>query len=283
METIFTIRHSAALVSAIELLISTKMIKSGPGRTLQAIALFWNPQGQIYPSQQKLALMTGVTRRTIITHIQALTDAGIITTSPRFKKHADGTVSCASLNYSFVQSRLGDLFAKARLALKKAAVAAAKRQKKDHIAPLENDHTISSIEHGPTDLKITVRSALLDWFKSQISKALQSESNHQGVIAKKAAYEAVKKRNRIANGQEFTDEEKARRKAIADAVRPERERAASTGERILELSKALLTWTRSKTGFDKAQHAELMTLTANGAYLDIATKIAAGNFCAAAK
>lgn len=283
METIFTIRHSAALVSAIELLISTKTIKSGPGRTLQAIALFWNPQGQIYPSQQKLALMTGVARRTIITHVQALTDAGIITTSPRFKKHADGSVSCASLNYSFVQSKLGDLFAKARLTLKKASVAAVKRQKKDHIASQKSDHTISSSEHGPSDVKITVRSALLDWFKSQISKSLQSESNHQGDIAKKAAYEAVKKRNRIAKGQEFSDEEKARRKAIADAIRPEREKAASTGERIIELSKALLTWTRSKTGFDKAQHAELMTLTANGALLDIATKIAAGNFCNAAK
>jgi DNA-binding transcriptional regulator YhcF (GntR family) len=282
METIFTIRHSAALVSAIELLISTKMIKSGPGRTLQAIALFWNPQGQIYPSQQKLALMTGVARRTIITHIQALTDAGIITTSARFKKHTDGTVSCASLNYAFVQSKLGELFAKARLALKKAAVAAAKSQKKDHIAPLENDHTISSTEHGPSDVKITVRSALLDWFKSQISKALQSESNHQGAIAKKAAYNAATERNRIARGQAFSPEEQKRRKAIADAVRPEREKAASTAERIIELSKALLTWTRSKTGFDKAQHAELMTLTANGAYLDIATKIAAGNYSAAA-
>jgi DNA-binding transcriptional regulator YhcF (GntR family) len=269
MESTFTIRHSAALVSAIELLITTKTIKPGIGHTLQAIAAYWNPAGKIYPSQSTLAAMTGVARRTIVTHIQTLTKLGIIKTQERTVKASDGKRYCASLNYTFNTDMIGRLFNKARQVLKKAASKAALMAKNDHIPTPENDHTISSNEQG---LKITANASLLGWFKSFVKKSLQHEADHLVSIAKKGAYNAVVLKNKIARGHAFSKAEQRRRQQLSDAVRPEREAAAQRHTRIAELSKLLLANRFQPGVFDATKRAELLGLTNNGQLLGIAEK-----------
>lgn len=271
MESTFSIRHSAALVSAIELLITTKTIKPGIGKTLQAIAAYWNPAGKIYPSQSTLAAMTGVARRTIVTHIQTLTTLGIIKTQERTVKASDGKRYCASLNYTFNADMIGRLFNKARQVLKKAASKAALMMKNDHTPPTENDHTISSDEQG---VKITAHAALLGWFKSVIKKSLQHEAEHIESVAKKGAYNAAVLKNKIARGHAFSKAEQKRRQQQAEAVRPEREAAAVRLSRIDELSKQLLQNRFQPGTFDAQKHAELLTLTDGGTRLPLSIKFA---------
>lgn len=276
MESTFSIRHSAALVSAIELLITTKTIKPGIGHTLQAIAAYWNPAGKIYPSQSTLAAMTGVARRTIVTHIQTLTTLGIIKTQERTIKASDGKRYCTSLNYTFNADMIGRLFNKARQVLKKAASKAALLMKNDHTPPTENDHTISSDEQG---LKITAKAALLGWFKSIIKKSLQHEADHIESVAKKGAYNAAVLKNKIAKGHAFSKAEQKRRQQQAEAVRPEREAAAARHNRIAELSKQLLQNRFQPGSFDAQKHTDLLALTNNGLTLGIAEKHALQAFC----
>jgi DNA-binding transcriptional MocR family regulator len=271
MESTFTIRHSAALVSAIELLITTKTIKPGIGHTLQAIATYWNPAGKIYPSQSTLAAMTGVARRTIITHIQTLTSLGIIKTQERTVKASDGKRYCTSLNYTFNADMIGRLFNKARQVLKKSASKTALTAKNDHTPPIENDHTISSNEQG---LKITAKAALLGWFKSVIKKSLQHEADHIVSVAKKGAYNAAVLKNKIAKGHAFSKAELKRRQQQADAVRPEREAAEVRRSRIDELLKQLLQSRFQPDAFDAQKHAELLNLTDNGTRVPLSIKFA---------
>ncbi len=280
----FSIRHSAGLISAIELLISTKTLKPGIGRTLQAIATFWNPQGQIFPSHAKLAAMTGTARRTIVTHVKQLSALDLISTSGRPARNSDGSYGCTSLLYSFNSCTLGKMFASAKAVLKKQAKAASTITsalvENDHTPPPENDHTISSPK-GSQEIQITVRSgSLLDWFRCAVQKALQSEQTHLQALAKRQAYRTAVLRNRISRGQEFSADEKRRRALAAAAVRPEREAAAKAAERINQLQQALLTWNRSKTGYTPAMHAELAGLTRSGAALDIMSKTVFEKFAA---
>lgn len=270
----FTIRHSAALISAIELMIQTKTIKPGLGKTLQAIAAFWNPKGLIYPSQSTLAAMTGNHRRTIVTHIAKLTKLCIIQTETQPGRVINGEPVASTLLYRFNGTRLGQLFNAARSSLKKAAIKAAKAAElteKDHSDTPENDHTNRAKAQVE---KITVSAKLADWFKSLCKKAFQNETQHQQSMIRKQAYKAAVLRNMVKRGQAFSHAETKRRAAAAEKARPEREQASAAHNRIVELTQRLREARFIPGKFTPDMHTELMQLTENGLRLDPASRFA---------
>jgi DNA-binding transcriptional regulator YhcF (GntR family) len=252
----FKIRHSAPLVSAIETIIDTRVIKKGLGRTLQALAIHWSPKGKIFPSQDRLAALTGLDRRTIVTHIQLLKDAGAIRVLKRPNIIINGQQVRQTMVYEIIESFIGAMFKKARMVLKEAAK---KKALKDHLAPSKKDHINSSYEQGK-DLKNTVSVNATRGFLEKRYEAIRSELEHLGKIATDSAYKAVTKRNQIARGERLSDEEAARRKAMAAKNAPVRAKAMSVSDKVRSYETALLTWNATKTGFTKAMYTELTTV-----------------------
>lgn len=254
MQKPFKIRHSAPLVSAIETLIATKTIKGGLGRTLQAIAIHWSPKGQIFPSQQRLADLTGIDRRTIVTHIEKLREMGAVKTMPRPNIVVNGQQVRQTMIYVIVESFIGELFNKARAVLKEAAK---KKAQKDHLAPSSKDHT-NRFPYGTQgkDRDNTVLKAAQVFLQKRL-EAIQSELNHLGKLAVSSAYKAAVKKNKIARGEVLTDEEKARRDAIAKAELEKLKPLAKINKTVQALEKALITWNATKTGFTDAMYSEL--------------------------
>jgi DNA-binding transcriptional regulator YhcF (GntR family) len=252
----FKIRHSAPLVSALETIIDTRVIKKGLGRTLQALAIHWSPKGQIYPSQDRLAALTGIDRRTVVTHIQKLKDLGIIRVIKRPNIIVNGQQMRQTMVYIFVETAIGDLFTKARETLKRIAKA---KTQKDHLAPSKKDHLNSSIkiEQGK-DLNNTVsKMSATRVFLEKKLEAIQSELNHLGKLATTAAYTAATKRNQIARGERLSDEEAARRKAMAKKNAPVRAKAQAIGETVRAYETALINWNCTKTGFTQSMYDAL--------------------------
>lgn len=271
MDENFTIRHSAALISAIELMVTTKVIKSGLGKTMQAIAAFWNPAGNIFPSQSTLASMTGIHRRTINTHIKTLTGIAVVETTTRPGRYYNGEKVASTLMYTFNESKLGELFNKAKAKLKVQAIATARKARKDHFKALQNDHTNRAKAQAD---RITVSQALADWFKSLCKKAFSSEVQHKEKLAQQQAYKSGIERNRIARGELFSRAERKRRAEEAKRIQPERENAQQLHERIVTLSKSVLTNKYSPGSFTDAMYYELLSISKQGQLLDIATRMA---------
>lgn len=273
----FSIRHSAALISAIDLMIQTKAIKPGIGKTLQAIAVFWNPEGRIYPSQSKLAAMTGNHRRTIVTHIDKLIKLGIIQTRPQPSRNIQGKQVASSLIYSFNSTKLGQLFKQARDVLQKAAIKLAKQKAKqnDHTRRIEKDHTIKANAY---EKKITVTAKLCDWFKSLCQTAIQHEASHLENVIRKKAYDAAIQRNLIKAGKVFSPSEIKKRAEQAERDKPEREQAAKAHQKMVELTKRLRESKFIPDRFTKEMGVELLQLTSNGLTLDVVSRLMLKDF-----
>lgn len=273
----FSIRHSAALISAIDLMIQTKAIKPGIGKTLQAIAVFWNPEGRIYPSQSKLAAMTGNHRRTIVTHIDKLTRLGIIQTRPQPSRNVQGKKISSSLIYIFNTTKLGQLFKQARDVLKKSAIKLAKQNatQNDHTQKIEKDHTIKAKAY---EKKITVTAALCDWFKSLCQKAIHDEASHLENVIRKKAYDAAIQRDLIKAGKIFSPSEMKKRATQAELDKPERQRAALIHEKMVDLTKRLRESKFIPNRFTKEMASELRQLTNNGLTLDAVSMLMLKDF-----
>lgn len=266
----FKIRHSAALISAIDLMIQTKTIKPGIGKTLQAIAAFWNPSGKIYPSQTTLASMTGNHRRTIVSHIAALTSLRLIKTETQKSRVINGKPIASTLLYRFNTAQLGLLFNAARAVLKKLAIKAAKLAKKDHTVPLQKDHTISA---NAQVKKITVSQKLADWFLALCQSAPKKQAEHLHGLIQKQAYKAAVYRNQVMRGQAFSREEIKRRALEQERVRPEREKARGIHQRIDVLMQRLREARFAPDKFTDDMRTELLKLTDNGHRLDPISKL----------
>lgn len=253
MKKAFKIRHSAPLISAIEMIIETKTLKKGLGRTLQAIAMHWNPKGNVFPSQERLAQLTDIDRRTVVTHIKKLKDLGVIRVIKRPNKMVNGQQVRQTMMYVIVESVLGALFEKAKQALPKKPKG---NPQKDHLAPSQKDPT-NNIPNGIQSKENTVKASASRVFLQKRLEALQSELAHLSGLAQKAAYDSAVKKKRIERGEIFSDEEIARRKAIAARNAEQHAKAAAINSRVRALETALLTWNRTRKGFTKAMFDEL--------------------------
>lgn len=259
----FLIRHSDPLVCAIELLIDTRILKGGIGRTLQAIAQHWNRNGDIYPSQERLASIAGVDRRTIVTHVKKLVELRIISTKSRKPKVINGIPRKSTLCYTFNTRVLGALYAKAKkvklpeaLQAKYTKQAPAATSQKDHLAPQKNDHINQNLQFHQQTENTVGKKRQLGLF-NLLKKAFSSERLHFEKLRQQSAYKAGVKRNQIARGERFSDEELERRRRIAERNRPFIEAANKLVERRTELETAVITWSVTKTGFTAEMAAEL--------------------------
>lgn len=262
MKQQFKIRHSAALVSAIDMITETGVLKKGQGRTLSAIATHWNDKSLIFPAQTTIAAMTSVHRRTVITHIKALKAIGVIKVTKRPNIMINGEQVRQSDLYRFSEPVLTVLFNKAKKILKAEAKKVAQKEikantKNDHLAQGKKDHTIS-IPNGIQGRDInTVRKSASQVFLEKRIQALTSELAHTAKLKVKAAYDSAVKKNRIARGEIFSDEEIKRRKAIAERTAGARAKAQQVNDKIRSFETALLAWNRTKDGFTKAMFDEL--------------------------
>lgn len=124
------------------------------------------------------------------------------------------------------------------------------KSKKCHLNSLSND------KHKDLNNTVTAKGARQRFLENLIS-GIQHELTHLTGIKQKAAYTSAIKKARIARGEIFSDEEKARRKAIAERSRASREKAAATGNLIRNLETKLITWSRTGTGFT-SEHANTL-------------------------
>lgn len=250
----FKIRHSSPLIAAIEKIMATKILKKGLGRTLQAIAMHWNPKGEIFPSQDRLADLTSNDRRTIVTHIKKLKELGVITSKRRPNIVVNGEQIRQSSVYTFVESKLGELL---NLAKKTLRAAAAKKARKDHLASKRKDLTISIPKVIQKEKENTVKKNASRVFLETRLKALQEEITHLGKLALDSAYKATVKKNRIERGEILSDDEIAMRKALSARTAHIREKSAKVNDTVRSLETALLTWNATKTGFTADMFNEL--------------------------
>lgn len=238
----FKIRHSEPLICAIETIIAAKAIQKGLGNTLIAIAQHWNREGRIFPSQERLAQMTGVARRTIVTHIKELVDMRLIRTETRPNVMINGQQVRLSNLYHFNADAIGDLLALAKKTLRAAAKKIAKRfTQKDHLAPDQKDHTISSPKGKQEKIKNTPKEDLSLVFLEKRLKAIQSEIAHKTNLKVQAAYKAAVKKNQIARGEILTDDEKALRAVQAARNAELHAKSAKVNDRVQSLEKTLMS------------------------------------------
>jgi DNA-binding transcriptional regulator YhcF (GntR family) len=250
----FKIRHSSPLIAAIEKIMATKILKKGLGRTLQAIAMHWNPKGEIFPSQDRLADLTSNDRRTIVTHIKKLKELGVITSKRRPNIVVNGEQIRQSSVYTFVESKLGELL---NLAKKTLRAAAAKKARKDHLASKRKDLTISIPKVIQKEKENTVKKNASRVFLETRLKALQEEITHLGKLALDSAYKATVKKNRIERGEILSDDAIAMKKALSARTAHIREKSAKVNDTVRSLETALLTWNATKTGFTADMFNEL--------------------------
>jgi DNA-binding transcriptional ArsR family regulator len=250
----FKIRHSSPLIAAIEKIMATNILKKGLGRTLQAIAMHWNPKGEIFPSQDRLADLTSNDRRTIVTHIKKLKELGVITSKRRPNIVVNGEQIRQSSVYTFVESKLGELL---NLAKKTLRAAAAKKARKDHLASKRKDLTISIPKVIQKEKENTVKKNASRAFLETRLKALQEEITHLGKLALDSAYKAAVKKNRIDRGEILSDDALAMKKALAARTAHIREKSAKVNDKVRSLETAMLTCNATKTGFTADMFNEL--------------------------
>lgn len=250
----FKIRHSVPLVAAIETIMAAKTLKKGLARTLSAIAIHWNKEGNVFPSQTRLAEMTQIDRRTVVTHVRKLVEMGVIRSVRRPNIMVNGQQVRRSNIYIIVAESIGSLFDAAKQTLKAAAKKVAQ---KDHLASRKKDHTIS-LPNGKqgTDIN-TVKVNHSRVFLENRLKAIQSELEHLCKLSAETAYKAAVKRNQIARGEILSDDEIALRKVEAARNEHLRIKSARINDKVRTLETALMTWQRTKQGFTKAMHSEL--------------------------
>ncbi|MGL5906730.1 MAG: helix-turn-helix domain-containing protein [Shewanella sp.] len=239
------IRHHNQLISAITLIKRAKTISASLCDTLIAIASHWNPHGDIFPSQERIGALSGIHRRTVITHIKKLIDLNIIATSQRH----DAPISQyrASLCYTFNETTLQTLWSQAKQTLRAAArkqrAKLAKTQhaapQKDHTPAAQKDHIKESFSLRSKDevKKNTANKKLGRNFSKLILEAVQHELTHLSTLA----YTAKTTFNRIRRGEIFSKEENARRAAKADRMKQRHAKAAASVQERERLAVALMT------------------------------------------
>ncbi|MGL6121476.1 MAG: helix-turn-helix domain-containing protein [Shewanella sp.] len=240
------IRHHKQLISAITIIKRAKAIPVTLCDTLIAIAMHWNPRGDIYPSQERIGALSGIHRRTVITHIKKLTDLNVIATNQR----SDAPIAQyrASLCYKFNESTLQTLLSIAKKTLKdfarKQRAKLAKTQhaaaKKDHTLESKKDHinrsfSLRSKDHLKT--KNTANEKLGGNFSNLILEAVKDELSHLSTLA----YKAKTTLNRIRRGEIFSKAETARRAEKAARMKLQHAKAAAIVSEREQLAVALMT------------------------------------------
>ncbi len=240
------IRHHNQLSPILSAIDQARLLKPSLVAFLQVIAQHYNVKtGSCYPSQARIAALCQLSVRQVIRIKDKIVKMGLVSV------HRPNKRGC--LVYSLNIQALQQLSVTARKKLSSAT-----SSKKCHVPKSQKCHinSLSSDKHKDLNNTVTAKSARQRFLESLIS-GIQHELTHLTGIKQKAAYTSAIKKARIARGEIFSDEEKARRKAISERNRAAREKAAATGQLIRNLETQLITWSRTGTGFT-SEHASML-------------------------
>lgn len=286
------IRHSKQLALNIETMRNGNAIPTKIAITLIAMAAFWSKNGDIFPSQKTIAQKTNQHIRTVRRHIALASKLNIISITSRQPITKNGITKRLTNIYSFNDFKIKELTSIAHQNIKKCQIIEEKRQaKKASIAAKkESKKQVKNIEKCPLknfekcppillskdkiDLSINTKQfpkkiplSKIQYLKNVI-QAAQDELAHITKVKKDKAYQAAIKRNQIAEGKRFTDEEQERRNRMIDKERPTLNKNIEIRDLFHSLAKKLTQSVLSNqfSSFAIEQAQKLVSIVNKGVY-----------------
>lgn len=253
------IRHHNQLIHRISLLIESRLIKKNEGAVLLALASHSNPKGLCFPSQSRLAQITGYKRETVNRLIKRLESRFISKNSNRRPVAVNGKTYYPRTIYKIFTGTITKM-------VKSALDKLSSSGKSDHSAPLKNDHTNKpSVTQENTVMQSPKGSVHKFDLKLIVKNAIEHQRQHISTLRQRSAKALGLKRWQIKMGLRKPDhiierEEKNRKK-----VRKAHEQQAHARALFDKLQNKLIAYRIEPSAFTLDDFNELESLLMNKA------------------